>query len=232
MKKYNNLRGVFVDAHRGPEEIFTYIYENNIWRDAETVSGRGSRVDNTGFLRDAIADFFERKSIKTVLDVPCGDFNWFKEVKYDFEQYIGYDIVQNLVDRNNKKYGNKKTRFSKKNALEEPLEDVDIVLCRDFLIHISNRDIKKFLLNLKRTNVGGILMSHYQNCENADIPTGNRYRPIDFTKSPFLFPEPRVLIPEDIALMRDTSERHAKNKLQPLEKYLAYWSVKDISLAL
>lgn len=35
--------------------------------------------------------------VRSVLDIPCGDFFWFKEIKLDLDSYIGGDIVAPLI---------------------------------------------------------------------------------------------------------------------------------------
>lgn len=230
--KNETLHGHFVAAHRSPESVFTYIYRNNVWRDPESVSGRGSSLAATETLRELIAAFFTEQKIKSVVDLPCGDFNWFKELQYQFERYVGYDIVTDLVNRNQALYGSPDRKFVQTDLTKGDISTADIAVCRDFLIHISNEDIFAFFNNLRRSTVPGILTSHYRNCVNTDIPTGNRYRPIDFTQPPFSFPEPVALIPENITSMRDTADRHAAQKNAPLEKYLAFWKTRDIYAAL
>jgi len=222
------LSGIFSGVHGTLEEVFTHIYEQNIWRDTESVSGRGSSLSATVQLRTKISEFFKDMGIKSILDMPCGDFNWFKALDHNFESYVGYDIVHELIEKNQKQFGSLKTAFRHANILKESFEPADIALCRDFLIHSSNADIFAFFANLSRSNVSQILVTHYENCENIDIPTGNRYRPIDFTKPPFSFPEPLHLIEEDISSMQDTASRFAADKTKPLQKFLGHWNTADL----
>ena len=39
-----------------------------------------------------------------MLDIPCGDFYWMKEVDLKDIEYIGADIVDELIKKNNDKF--------------------------------------------------------------------------------------------------------------------------------
>lgn len=226
------LNGVFSGVNGTPEEVFSHIYKKNIWRDTESVSGRGSRLSATVELRWKISKFFSEMDIKSIVDTPCGDFNWFRAIDHKFERYVGYDIVQELIERNQKQFGSLYTTFKHADILQASFEPADIALCRDFLIHSSNEDIFAFFDNFRKSRIPLILVTHYKNCENTDIPTGSRYRPVDLTKSPFSFPQPLHLIEEDISSMQDTASRYAADKTRPLQKFLGLWATNDLYDAL
>ena len=77
------------------KDRFTKIYEINYWEGSESRSGPGSTVDGTTNLRRYLPTLFDEFSIRTVLDAPCGDFNWMKIVTEDCDiHYIGGDIVE------------------------------------------------------------------------------------------------------------------------------------------
>ena len=52
------------------------------------------------------------------------------------------DIVSDIIKNNNEKYSNSKIKFYKKDIIKNLFPEVDLVICRDFLIHLSNKDIK------------------------------------------------------------------------------------------
>lgn len=39
------------------------------------------------------------------------DYSWIKDLKYEFKNYLGVDIVDELIKENNLKYSNAKIRF-------------------------------------------------------------------------------------------------------------------------
>ena len=50
--------------------------------------------------------------ITSVLDIPCGDFNWMQKVDLSNIEYIGADIVEELIKKNIEIYeGKNNLRF-------------------------------------------------------------------------------------------------------------------------
>ncbi len=184
---------------RSANQIFTDIYAKNKWRDKESISGPGSTLEETRHLRDALAALFGEMDIKSVIDLPCGDFNWFRMIDYPFESYTGCDIVEPLIAANNEKYGTEKRRFIVKNCLTDPLGKADMLFCRDMLLHFSFEDIFTFVTNFQRAEIRWLLVSHAIDLVNKDIPTGQS-RQINLTAPPFNFPEPRKIIMENSKL--------------------------------
>ena len=42
---------------------------------------------------------------KSMLDIPCGDFHWMKEIELPLDHYMGADIVKPLIEENQNRYG-------------------------------------------------------------------------------------------------------------------------------
>ena len=57
-------------------EIFTYIYDTNLWGSAESQSGVGSEDSATRTLRLEIPRLLRQWNARILLDLPCGDFGW------------------------------------------------------------------------------------------------------------------------------------------------------------
>ena len=89
------------------KELFTQIYEGYKFGGTnESRSGLGSTLEETSGLRDKIKLLIREKNIKSVVDIPCGDFNWMKEIVSEFKYYRGVDIVKDLIKANKEKYKN------------------------------------------------------------------------------------------------------------------------------
>ena len=103
---YKNLRDSRkkIFSHKTLKDRFTYIYSSNYWPSKESVSGPGSEIENTKNIRKELIKFIQKYNIKIFLDIPCGDFNWIKNIINKNIKYIGGDIVKELIDRNNKKF--------------------------------------------------------------------------------------------------------------------------------
>src|SRR6266446_2969208 len=85
-------------------ERFTLIYKKGVWVDDESRSGGGSNLYATAKIRKAIPVLIDKYRIRSILDIPCGDFFWFKEMSLPIERYIGGDIVQPLIEEISAKY--------------------------------------------------------------------------------------------------------------------------------
>lgn len=177
-------------------KIFERIYKNNAWGGRESVSGRGSDLDHTGRLLIELDTLLREYDIKTILDIPCGDFNWMKEVNLMGIKYIGGDIVKELVD-GNKKYARRRLTFEQMDITTSDLPSVDLVLVRDCLTHFSYEDIYKAINNIKRSKSKYLLTTSFtQKKSNSDIITGD-WRPLNLLTEPFNFPKPIKIINEE-----------------------------------
>lgn len=177
---------------RDPASVFSEIYEKDLWTTGESRSGAGSELSYTENLRARLPALFERYKIRTVIDAPCGDFNWMRLVPLtNGMSYLGLDIVPELIARNQEQYGDGRHRFLVSNILRDPLPAGDILICRDCLFHLSNKDIISALKNYVDSNTPYLLTSTHVNdggLENTDINTGE-FRRIDLFSEPFCLPK-------------------------------------------
>ena len=91
---------------KDPEKRFTKIYLENHWNDSESRSGEGSTLENTQNVRNELPKILKKYNIKSMLDAPCGDFNWMKSITQDVSiKYIGGDIVKPMIENNQAKHG-------------------------------------------------------------------------------------------------------------------------------
>ena len=98
----------FLKKNKPIEEIFTEIYQKNDWKSKESRSGPGSTMAYTEILRKELPILFKELGIKKILDVPCGDFNWMRELDLSIlDHYLGIDIVFDLIQKNKKLYQKK-----------------------------------------------------------------------------------------------------------------------------
>lgn len=184
--------GVRVAAPKAAHQaIFTRIYETNDWGDAESRSGPGSTRRRGAEIRPALVDLLARYSVSTLLDAPCGDFNWIRDVTPGaVASYIGVDIVEELIAENNARYGDERHRFLCRDLTRDPLPRADLILCRDALIHFSFADIRLALANFQRSGSEFLLTTSFIDvARNEDIRTGG-WRPLNLQAGPFRFPEP------------------------------------------
>lgn len=203
------------------ETVFTQIFLQNTWGSNESISGTGSTLAQTQVLRADLAKLIKDYNIKSILDVPCGDFNWMQYVNLDGISYIGCDIVKPLIDKNNRLYSKANRKFLHANALTDSLPQVDLIICRDMLVHLSFNDCVKVLRNFKRCKSKYILITTFSWSSriNVDINTGS-WRPLNMEKNPFNF------IPSMYLLNENCTEVNGIY----IDKSLGLWRLQDISI--
>ncbi len=182
------------------EKIFTDIYNENKWGDEESRSGVGSNLTQTNTIRSKFPELLEEYHMQSILDIPCGDFNWMKEVNLDSISYIGADVVEKIIQINNEKYSKENRKFVKIDILRDELPKVDLIFCRDLLIHLSYNDIFTAIKNIKKSGSKYLLTNSYGLVtKNYDSPTG-RGRIINLLIKPFSFPDPLKVVDENMTL--------------------------------
>jgi hypothetical protein len=77
--------------------VFQYIYDNNIWESEESRSGHGSELAATAELRKLLPKLWAQYGVQTLLDSPCGDWNWMRKVDKRGITYYGVDIVPAII---------------------------------------------------------------------------------------------------------------------------------------
>ena len=188
-------RGAFYGDRYMPS-VFSQIHRNNLWGEQESVSGNGSSLAATANLRQELPPLLAGLNITSLLDAPCGDFNWMKEVSHGGLTYIGADVVPEIITRNHELYGSDNRQFIVLDVTKDVLPRVDLILCRDLLIHFSFRYIASTIENFIKTGSEYLLVTTDTAVQdNEDILTG-QWRPLNLQLHPFNFPKPIKLIIE------------------------------------
>jgi hypothetical protein len=199
---------------------FTRIYKTNAWGGRESVSGQGSSLVQTAVLRRELPSLLRSLGVRTLLDAPCGDHFWMKEVSLDLDLYIGGDIVRQIIKQNRLKYGCQGKSFLVLDVTKDRLPRVDCILCRDCLDHFSFHHIACAIENFRRSGAEYLLATiHTARTKNDDILTGG-FRPINWLYPPFCFPEPRITILEQCT---ELGGRY-------FDKSLALWRIADLPM--
>ncbi|MBT5459742.1 MAG: class I SAM-dependent methyltransferase [Rhodospirillaceae bacterium] len=198
-----------------PKEIFNFYYERNLFGDSESLSGTGSSVAATETLRAALPRLLKEYEVGRLFDVPCGDFNWAKEIDWGRTRYMGADIVPGPVAQNRDRYGNDAREFVTLDVLTDKLPDCDLVLCRDLFIHFPNASVRTALKNIKNSSARYLLTTHYTRVTaNRDIKLGS-FRPLNLELPPFNLPVPQQIIRDD-------------DYLKSWGRTMALWRVEDL----
>src|SRR5436305_694619 len=178
------------------EKIFSDIYLNNSWADTESVSGRGSTLARTGVIRRELPALLASVGEKSLLDAPCGDFNWMRHVDLGGIKYLGADVVQQLIEQNRFLHGGRSRDFVVLDITSDEVPRADVILCRDCFIHLSFKHTRAAITYFKRSGSTFLLATtHTTVRENTDIESG-RGRYVNLHLPPYNFPEPLRLITE------------------------------------
>lgn len=178
-------------------------------------SGAGSDLDTTRAIANALPSILERFSVRSMLDIPCGDFLWIRHVDLESVRYTGADIIETLILSHQELHGSANKSFRTLDIVTSDLPEVDLVFCRDCFVHFSHRLVKKAVNNIKRSQSRYLLTTTFpERSTNAGIVTGN-WQPLNLCAPPFNFPPPLHLL----------NEGHAA----PYEdKNLGLWRIQDL----
>ena len=178
------------------KNAFRHIYLSNHWQNyfkldsQKSRSGPGSNLNYTSNMSRELEKFFVEKNIKTILDIGCGDFIWMNLLLnkyYNYDKYLGLDIVDELIKDKNLKYSNNKISFEKFDLVKDEIpEGFDIILIRDVFIHLKNKQIVNFLYLLKNLDIKFFGVTSTPSLkENSELKTVGRYRDINIEIEPF-----------------------------------------------
>ncbi len=144
----------------------------------------------TRLLRPRLAALFGRLGIRSLLDLGCGDFNWMRLMDLASVEYIGGDVVPELVEQNLRRYTDVGRKFVVMDVLCDSLPRVDLIFCRDGLVHFSFSDIAVAMRAMIQSGSTYLLATTFTDRTiNEDIPTGG-WRTLNLSLPPLCFPEP------------------------------------------
>jgi hypothetical protein len=157
-----------------------------------------------------------------MLDIPCGDFYWMQQVDLDGVDYVGADIVADLVKQNALRHQRPNVHFRQLNLLTDKLPQADLVFCRDCLVHLSSRHVSRALRNICDSGSAYLMTTIFTGVQhNSDIATGE-WRKLNFELPPFSFPPPLLVINEQCT---------EEEGIYP-DKSLGLWRIADIRACL
>ena len=177
---------------------FQAYYQGTGWECPESKSGPGSTLEATKAIREALPGIFRKYGIKSAVDIPCGDFNWMKQVNLDGIDYRGLDIVGQLVAENTERYGRANIRFDVWDVMKTTPPPGDLLICRDCLFHYTTPLAMKGLRNLMAANARYLLTTTFPPVVgNRELFATGWFRPINLQLPPFNLPPPLELIMEE-----------------------------------
>jgi hypothetical protein len=211
------------------KDKFSYIYKTRYWQGNGngSLSGGGSNEVSTNIFIGELKKFIIANKVTSLVDIPCGDWEWMSTVDLNNINYTGCDVVPDLIKSNNKIFKRSNVSFLVKNLINEELPKSDLIIIRDLLVHLDDSDIVKCLHNIKKTGYKYIGITNYLNLEKNKkrllgdyLRFGDKWRAINLTKEPYNLPEPMLNLSD-------------KNNLTEIDKdkYISIWKNENFSLS-
>ncbi len=193
------------------KDAMAQVYEQHLWggEEHDFYSGFGAHeLELVQPYIQVISSFL--KSLDeplTICDLGCGDFNVGKELVRFTEKYIAIDIVEDLIQRNRKKFNYENVEFHCLDIAEDDLPKGDCAILRHVLQHLSNDEVQRILNKLSDYKYV-IITEHIPEGEfipNLDIISGQGTRlkknsGLDVLSQPFNFKATKV---EELLSLKD-----------------------------
>lgn len=191
--------GLTLDQRREhARKIFADIYKQNGWGAQETRSGWGSTLAQTEKLRAKLPELLKFLGADIIADAGCGDAHWISQISTDFRLYLGFDIVEAVIDDMRKRH---KTRlnhsFSVADITRDRLPRADVILCRDVLTHLPADMVQEALSRFKQSGSTYLIATTFPDSTNGDVRIGG-WHPPNLCAAPFNLPQPRLLLSEEL----------------------------------
>lgn len=177
------------------KQTFTEIFNTRAWHSQESISGIGSELSQTKTLIQELPFLFKKYEINSILDIPCGDYNWMQHVDCADIHYIGADIVEPLIESNKQKYP--EIDFRHLDLTKSELPKVDLIIARDVFVHMRYDTIVSALENIIKSGCKYLLTTSFTGMSsNRDLNQDGDWRPLNLLVDPFRF-KPIYLINEN-----------------------------------
>ncbi len=200
------------------QDVFRRIYSRREWGDAESASGPGSGLARTAQVRELLTDLLRELEVERLLDAGCGDFHWLRAADLPVREYVGVDVVPELVAEVSDRYAGPGRRFMSADITRDRLPATDFVLCREVLMHFPDEDVLAAIANMKRTRARWLLTTSFVDRRINEAIELGAWRPLNLEAPPFGLPPPLRTF-DDIPLV---------DREQFLDKRLALWELPTL----
>ena len=168
-------------------DVFSDVYERDLWNGG---SGPGSAPENTVEYRRFLQEFLDGFDYPVkVVDLGCGDWRIGELMDWSGVDYVGVDVVPEVIEANRRRDTPDNVSFVCLDALVDDLPEGDVLVAKDVLQHWPNADVvrlldaaeERFTFTMVTNDVSS--KSHPAKV-NSDIALGD-WRPIDIERAPF-----------------------------------------------
>jgi SAM-dependent methyltransferase len=161
---------------------FEDIYREDRWTHG---SGPGSVASSTIEYRAFVERFIKENDVKSVTDLGCGDWQFSKLMDWSGIDYVGFDVVDFIVERNNSKHATKNISFRTLQDIDD-LPGGDLLLTKEVLQHLPNATIIEYIRLIKQRYRFALITNAVEPLAiaNGDIAPGD-WRPLRLDQAPF-----------------------------------------------
>lgn len=194
-------RSIARQANQSLEDVFSQVYARKLWietSDQESLSGSGSTTLATATLVGRLSEVLADIGCTKLVDIGCGDFNWMRNVRGDFD-YLGIDVVPQVIADNIRLHADHRHRFLCMDATREAIEPGDVAFCREVLFHLSYEDGFRLLRNIKAAGFRYVVLTDETAAFNIDITSGG-FRKLNLSRKPFRLPHPERELADDAVM--------------------------------
>lgn len=141
---------------------FNEIYRKKMWQQGASLSGLGSEGKWAEDYLAVVGAYLNSVGARSVVDAGCGDFSIGSRIAPNVDSYIGLDISSFIVNRNRELYSNvNNVEFHQFDLINDPLPNADVLLVRQVLQHLSNKQIESALQNIEASGIKRILITEH-----------------------------------------------------------------------
>lgn len=220
------------------QDIFGDLYRSDAWKlypggdgtkENLSRSGSGSNLVQTAALRHELPHLISQLGIRSLLDIPCGDFSWMSQLDLGVDSYLGADVVPEVIDRNQRTFALPNRDFCVLDITRSHLPQVDLVFSRDCLVHFSDEDVRAALENVKRSRSTYLATTTFtgRTHNDPDIETGG-WRPLNLCRTPFSLPTPLHVINEHCTEVAVSGSGGAEVEHRFTDKSIGVWRISDL----
>ncbi len=143
--------------------VFTDIYATNEWEDG---SGLGSNPVHARPYMVLLQDLLFDPRITTIVDIGCGDWQIMRNMTLpQGKSYVGYDVVENLIETNKQAYTRDNVHFEHTLGLQDLAQknvSGDLLIMKDVMQHWPIEEIQYFIKNILPRFKYAIITNQYE----------------------------------------------------------------------
>jgi hypothetical protein len=203
-------------------EAFDEVYRLGMWKQGGAYSGLGSEGPLADRYVELVLDYAARYNLRTAVDGGCGDFSVGSRLAPSFDRYIALDASGRIIETNRKRYADltkQHVSFGIADMTSMVFPQVDLILIRQVLQHLTNAQIERILANIEASDWRRVLITEEvhdpRNNEmpNLDLPSHTIRTRASFGSGVFVDKEPfnrsakRIAIIEDAAVGKGPQAR-------------------------